>query len=77
MSRTRGVRSNTTTSHDDDPISPNISMALVVGGVAGYSMFSTDIYKKASLGAALLGMALYVKAYFIPGTTPSTNPTLM
>lgn len=45
-------------------LSPHVSLALAVGGVAGYAMLTQPTLKNASLGAALLGMGVYAQTYF-------------
>lgn len=76
MSRTKGVRFTNNLTKDETPVSPSTSLLLMVGGGAGTMMFEPGLQRNISMVAALTGMALYVKAYFLP-TQPPTLETLM
>lgn len=79
MSRIRGVRFASTSPDIDDGniVSPHVSLGLAVGGVAGYAMFQEPTLKNASLGAAIVGMALYTKSYFGANARGGSSPQLM
>lgn len=78
MSRIRGVRFVTGSGEESaNIVSPNVSLGLAVGGVAGYAMFKDPTLKNFSLAAALGGMALYTKSYFGANKRGGSAPQLV